>query len=110
MYYLLLLGICLAIAFYLKYKYKFRLFSSWKKGLLFYLILLIIMIPMDIFAVSKGLWYFPGNGILNLYLFTLPIEEYLFVLVVSYFILMVYRVVSESSFHKAFREIIKKIF
>lgn len=58
---------------------------------MYIVILLMIMIPMDILAVSQGIWRFSGKGVLGIYLFKLPIEEYLFVLVVPYFMLMVYK-------------------
>ena len=51
---------------------------------------------MDMYAVAKGIWNFPGDGILGIYLINLPLEEYLFVLIVPYFILTVYKVVDKK--------------
>jgi lycopene cyclase domain-containing protein len=56
------------------------------------------MIPMDIYAVYKGLWSFSGKGTLGIHIFNLPIEEYLFAIIVPYFMLMVYKAI-----HKKFK-------
>ena len=51
---------------------------------------------MDMYAVAKGVWNFPGDVMLGIYLINLPLEEYLFVLIVPYFILTVYKVVDKK--------------
>jgi lycopene cyclase domain-containing protein len=91
--YLALLFICLLVGFLLQRRYKIHLYHSFKEELVFVLILLIIMIPMDIYAVAHGVWAFPGDGILGVHIFNLPIEEYLFVLVVPYFVLIMYKTI-----------------
>ena len=48
---------------------------------------------MDIYAVAKGVWKFPGSGITGIHLLTLPIEEYLFMLIIPYFVLVVYKTI-----------------
>lgn len=93
MLYLALLSVCLFIGVVLQKIYKIKLFYSVKEELFFVITLLVIMIPMDIYAVHKGVWNFPGNGILGFRLFGLPVEEFLFVIVVPYFMLMIYKVV-----------------
>ncbi len=51
---------------------------------------------MDIYAVRHGVWKFPGDGILGLHILGLPIEEYLFMLVIPYFVLVVYKFIDNK--------------
>ena len=96
MIYLTLLSVCLFVGGGLEFKYKIHLWRSFKERVVFSLILFAILIPMDMYAVAKGIWNFPGDGILGIYLINLPLEEYLFVLIVPYFILTVYKVVDKK--------------
>ena len=98
--YLYLLLICLIIALFLKFKYKIHIFKSIKEEIILFITLLIIMIPMDIWATKKEYWSFPGKGILGIHLFGLPIEEYLFVIIVSYFILAVHKAIKQKIWKK----------
>lgn len=96
MIYLYLLCICLAIALYLQYKYKIHLYHSFKEELIYIVVLLALFVPMDIFAVSRGVWAFPGNGLLGIHIFNLPIEEYLFMIIIPYFSLIVYKYIDKK--------------
>ena len=46
-------------------------------------------IPWDMFAVSNKIWYFPEGGSLGIHIGILPIEEYLFMITVTAFIVTV---------------------
>jgi len=46
----------------------------------------------DYFATWRQHWVFPGNGLLGLRFFGLPIEEFLFFLIMPYFAFTLYKV------------------
>jgi len=42
-------------------------------------------------SVIKKIWIFPGNEIIGTRIFSLPIEEFLFFLIIPYFALVLYK-------------------
>jgi lycopene cyclase domain-containing protein len=52
--------------------------------------LLIFGSVWDNFAVHKGHWFYPGKGLLGPFIFNIPIEDYIFIIVVTYIILVEY--------------------
>ncbi len=76
--------------------WRYYIVLSRYKTTVFYCILfaLSIEIPWDMLAVSNTIWYFPEGGSLGLHIGILPIEEYLFMITVTAFIVttaIVYR-------------------
>ena len=55
-------------------------------------IITIFLIGMtwDYYAVWRGHWIFPGNGLIGTRIFGLPIEEFMFFLIGPYFALTIY--------------------
>jgi len=47
---------------------------------------LIVSVPWDIISVKKDIWYFTEPYILGIWLFGLPIEEYLFIILISFLV------------------------
>ena len=47
---------------------------------------LIFSIPWDIWAKKTNIWYWPRYKIIGVYLFGLPLEEYLFIIFATVFI------------------------
>lgn len=45
----------------------------------------IFSIPWDIISVKESIWYFKEENILGIWLFELPIEEYIFIVMVTLF-------------------------
>jgi lycopene cyclase domain-containing protein len=93
MIYIYLLLAVLAIAIFLQRKYKIHLYRSYKEELIYISALLALFIPCDIYAVNKGVWAFPGNGLLGLYFYTLPVEEIIFMVIIPYFSIILYKVI-----------------
>jgi lycopene cyclase domain-containing protein len=84
------MGLLLQLAF------KIRLFNSFKEGIVFFLLVWILTMPMDFYAVSKGIWSFPGTGTIGIRVFNVPIEENLFMIVVPYFVIVLYKIVNKK--------------
>ena len=65
----------------------YTVLSRYKMTLLYCILFaLIVEIPWDFVAITTAIWYFPKGGSLGLHIGVLPIEEYLFMITVSAFI------------------------
>lgn len=71
--------------------FKLRLFSSFRHALLLYVVVLVIAVMWDQFAIWRGHWSFNEKFLLGSYIGYMPIEEYGFVLVMPYFGLVLYK-------------------
>lgn len=95
--YLLSLTVLLFIALILKTKYKIKVFKSPKEALFFYLIIFLVGTIWDNFAVWRGHWYYPGKGILGIFIGLIPLEDYIFAIVTSYTVLVLYKVIQKNN-------------
>lgn len=83
----------------LKYKFRIRLFASGRETLLFFMVCLLIGVAWDSFGILRGHWslgekYLVGGGIK---IGWLPIEEYLFILIVPFSVAVTYRIVAKKA-------------
>ena len=62
----------------------------------------IIGVLWDTFAIWRGHWVFPAGNNLGIVIGLMPIEEYLFILVLPYFILTIYKII-DSKFKKSIK-------
>lgn len=79
--YLLILLLLLIVTYAIHKSYKIKVFDSKKEMLIFYTVIMIIGVVWDNFAVYRGHWYYPGKGILGIFIGLIPLEDYLFVIV-----------------------------
>jgi lycopene cyclase domain-containing protein len=56
----------------------------------------LIGVIWDSYAVYKGLWNFTGTGLIGIKIGLLPLEEYLFFLIVPFSILTAYKVLEKK--------------
>lgn len=64
--------------------FRFKLLWKYRKSLFWAMLFaLVFSIPWDIFAVHNRIWYFPAGGNLGVWIFGLPVEEYLFMATVT---------------------------
>lgn len=91
--YLLTLGAFYALAVLLEVKFRVHLYRTRKERILTSLIFFVIGVAWDSISTIEKLRVYPGNGLVGIWIGVLPIEEYLFSLVVPFWILTVYRVV-----------------
>ena len=89
--YLLILLIILLIAFLVEWKYRIHLYRSMKERLIVTLTLFLVGLIWDYYAVYRKHWSYPGNGLIGIYIFGLPLEEFLFHLIAPYAILTTYK-------------------
>ncbi len=95
--YLLSLTILLFIALILKVKYKIKIFKSLKETVFFYLIIFFVGTIWDNFAVWRGHWFYPGKGILGIFIGLIPLEDYVFAIITSYTVLVLHKVIQKMS-------------
>ncbi len=69
-------------------KLKFR--TKWQSILLSSLAMMIIFIPWDIWFTHKGVWWFNHDYTLGVDIFKLPLEEWLFFLIIPLACLFIY--------------------
>jgi len=61
----------------------------WKyKQVFFYGILFVglFAIPWDLFAIANNIWFWPREGVTGIRLFSIPIEEYLFMITAGIYV------------------------
>ena len=90
--YLVNLGAFFALAVGLELKFRVHLYRTRKERLLITLIFFVIGVVWDSLSTIEKIWVYPGNGLVGIWIGVLPLEEYLFSLVVPFWILTVYRV------------------
>ena len=94
--YLLIIIFWFIIVALIHQKSGVKLFKSQKHMLAVYLVILIIGILWDTFAIYRGHWIYQ-KGMLGINIGLMPLEDYLFIIIVVYAILVFYK-----SFDKKF--------
>ena len=89
---LILLGF-LVVSIFLHKHFKLKVFDSKKQLIYFYTLFLIIGTIWDNFAIYRGHWFYPGKGITGIFIGLMPIEDYFFLVITSYFGLVLYQTI-----------------
>ena len=81
--YMAMLAFTIVGSFWLELVLKVRVLMRWKRWLKSILPIALLFILWDAYAISRKHWHFDSNQILGIYgPFHIPLEEYLFFLVV----------------------------
>ncbi len=91
-YILVLIGFFIVTLFL---RWKFNIHNSPKQNridIAWSITIATIGILWDYFATWRGHWIFPGDGLIGVRIFGLPIEEYLFAFIIPFFALTIYRI------------------
>lgn len=92
--YFIILIVILVITFFLERKYHVHLYHNRKERLVIVLLFLIIGVIWDNYAIWRGHWSFPHDKrVLGIYLGFVPLEEYLFMIIVPYSVITIYKVI-----------------
>lgn len=97
--YLAILLTLLLIAFVLEKWARVHLYHSRKERLEIVGLFFVIGVAWDTFAIWRGHWAFPAGKTLGITIGLMPLEEYLFTLIIPYFVITIYKVV-DSRFRK----------
>ena len=96
--YLVTLFFVFLVSMILKLMYKIQLFKSVKEGLLVIFSLLVIGSLWDSYAILRGFWSFEEGFFIGINIGVMPLEEYLFMLVIPFLVLVLYRIVTRRSY------------
>jgi lycopene cyclase domain-containing protein len=90
--YLIILTGILIVTILLEKIYHIHLYHNRKERLSVTLIFFIVGVVWDTFAIWRGHWAFPMYKTLGIKIGLMPIEEYLFILIIPYFVLTIYKI------------------
>lgn len=95
--YPMILTVLFLVGFFLHRLTKVKLFSSTKNMLIFYLIFVIIGVVWDQYAIFRGHWTYKSEYLTGVRIGYMPLDDYLFGFIVTYFGLVLYKVVEKYS-------------
>jgi lycopene cyclase domain-containing protein len=75
-----------------KLRYKLKLFKSAKEGALVFGSLFVIGSALDSLALFRGYWSYDAKFFVGVKIGVMPLEEYLFMIVIPFLTLIVYRI------------------
>ena len=87
--YLIILSLFLIIASVLEKMHHIHLYNNRKERLVLVILFFVIGVIWDTFAIWRGHWMFPAGKNLGISIGLMPVEEYLFALIIPYFILTI---------------------
>jgi lycopene cyclase domain-containing protein len=82
----------------LKLRYRIQLFKSVKEGLLVIISLFVIGALWDSYAILRGYWSFEEEFFIGIDIGVMPLEEYLFMLIIPFLALVIYGIVTRKSY------------
>ena len=97
--YLTILFILFFVTLFLEKKNRIHLYNSKKERLEIVGFFFLFGVIWDSFAIFRGHWAFPVGKTLGITIGVMPLEEYLFALIIPYFIITIYKLI-DSKFRK----------
>ncbi len=92
--YLLTILLTLSYPLFKSFESKIAFFTKWKFLFPAILISATVFIAWDVWFTSIGVWRFNNNYVLGIYILNLPLEEWLFFLVVPFSCVFIYEVLN----------------
>lgn len=94
--YLFILILLFLSAVFIEWRYHFHLYKTRKERFLIILIFFVIGVIWDTYAIKNGHWSFPESGTLGITIGVMPLEEYLFILIIPFWVVTVYKLLDEK--------------
>ncbi len=76
------------------FEWRISLYKNWKPIFLSIFIMMLLFIPWDVWFAKAGVWWFSNEYILGVKFLGLPVEEWLFFIVVPYACVFIYEVLN----------------
>ena len=90
--YLIIEIVMFLIVFLIQKHYKVRIFRKRNQFIVFWSCIFVVGVIWDQYAVFRGHWIYPGDGILGIFFGEIPLEDYIFMILVPYAILTAYQI------------------
>ncbi len=103
--YLLLLVITLFYPFIKSFEHRLRMYRKWKHIFPAVILTSLLFIIWDYWFVRQSVWHFNDHYILGVKLFQLPVEEWLFFIIIPYACFFIYEVTRYFFRLKRFKEL-----
>ena len=91
--YALLLIASLAVPLIRSFEHRIHFIGNWRALLAGIFVMMLVFIPWDVAFSSRGVWGFAPDYVSGLYLIGLPIEEWLFFVVIPYCVMFSFEVI-----------------
>lgn len=92
------------------FEHRLQLYKNWKAIFSGTAIMMLLFVPWDIWFTDMGVWWFRDDYITGFKVFQLPIEEWLFFIIVPYACIFSYEVLNYFIKKDVFRSIAKPFF
>jgi lycopene cyclase domain-containing protein len=89
--YFIILVVMLIAVIFAEWKFHLHLYHSIKERIIITLHIFLLGMIWDYYATYNQHWIFPGPGLVGIRIFNLPIEEFMFFLIVPYAVLTTYK-------------------
>ena len=73
-----------------------HLYHSRKERLEIVGLFFLVGVVWDTFAIWRGHWVFPAGKTLGITIGLMPLEEYLFILIIPYFVITIYKLIDSK--------------
>lgn len=94
--YIVILSLLLLLTLILEKTQHIHLYHNQRERLEITGLFFIIAVIWDTFAIWQGHWVFPAGKNLGIIVGLMPLEEYLFALIIPYFIITVYKIIDSK--------------
>lgn len=91
--YALLLAGSIAIPLIRSFEPRIKFYTKWPALFSGIFVMMLVFIPWDIIFTQRGVWAFNHQYVSGLYLFNLPVEEWLFFVIITYCVVFTYEVI-----------------
>lgn len=93
-FYLILLAFTLSYPLLQSFESRLKYYTKWRSLFKAIFLMMCLFIPWDIYFTAKGVWDFNPNFIIDVKFLYLPIEEWLFFIIVPYACVFIYEVLN----------------
>ncbi len=93
-FYFILLAITISYPLAQSFERRLQFHTKWRKIILYSLVMMLLFIPWDIWFTQENVWAFSKEYTVGFKIFSLPIEEWLFFLVVPFSCVFIYEVLN----------------
>jgi lycopene cyclase domain-containing protein len=90
--YAVLLLASVSIPLIRSFEHRIAFYSRWPELFTGILVMMLLFIPWDVAFTRMGVWYFNNEYITGIYLLNLPLEEWLFFVIITYCCVFIYEV------------------